>query len=88
MDASPEVIQNGAALYAWLCLSCHGVSAEAGVLPDLRFSSAETHEEFEAIVLGGTREQLGMPSFDGILTGDQVDAIQAYVLARAEAASQ
>jgi mono/diheme cytochrome c family protein len=41
------------------------------------------HDQFEAIVLGGARASLGMPSFKDLLTSDQVKAIQAYVLSRA-----
>jgi len=45
------------------------------------------HDQFEAIVLGGARASLGMPSFQKILTAAQVSAIQQFILAQsAEAA--
>jgi len=39
---------------------------------------------YEAIVIGGARARLGMPSFQDLLTRDQVRAIQAYILSRAQ----
>jgi mono/diheme cytochrome c family protein len=35
-------------------------------------------------VLGGARRQLGMPSFKDALKPDQVRAIEAYILSRAQ----
>ena len=88
MDASPAMVQEGALLYKQLCYMCHGVDAVAGVLPDLRYTTEAVHQQFETIVLDGALEPLGMPSFAGLLTSDQVKEIQAYVLSQAEAASQ
>ncbi|HUF73946.1 MAG TPA: PQQ-dependent dehydrogenase, methanol/ethanol family [Gammaproteobacteria bacterium] len=82
MDATPEIIAEGRRLYTVNCRGCHGVDAVAGPLPDLRYSTAETHAEFAAIVLG-SRAGLGMPAFGDRLNPDQVRAVQAYVLARA-----
>ena len=65
------------------CASCHGTDAVAGAMPDLRYATKAVHAQFEAIVLGGTRSSLGMPSFQKILNTDQVRAIQTYVLSRA-----
>jgi quinohemoprotein ethanol dehydrogenase len=84
MNASREMVHEGAVVYGTHCLYCHGVNAIAGALPDLRYASAEVHKEFAAIVLGGSREARGMPSFKDVLNADQVRAIQAYVLSRAE----
>jgi quinohemoprotein ethanol dehydrogenase len=64
---------------------CHGIDAvTAGVVPDLRYSSLETHAHFADIVLGGTRQHLGMASFADKLDADDVRAIQAYVIRRAQ----
>ena len=52
-------------------------------MPDLRRTMAATHATFEAIVLGGARKALGMPSFARDLTPSQVRVIQAYVLDQA-----
>ncbi len=83
-DASRETINEGRMLYDELCFGCHGVAVVAGSLPDLRYSTAAVHQQFEAIVLGGSRETLGMPSFGDVLTVEQAGAIQADVLVRAD----
>jgi quinohemoprotein ethanol dehydrogenase len=82
MDATPEMIDEGRRLYAVNCRGCHGVDAVAGPLPDLRYSTAETHGEFAAIVLG-SRAGLGMPAFGDRMNPNQIQAVQAYVLSRA-----
>jgi PQQ-dependent dehydrogenase (methanol/ethanol family) len=83
MNASPQTIQGGKLLYGAMCGYCHGADAVAGPLPDLRYASKAVHAQFEAIVLGGARASLGMPSFKDLLTPDQLRAIQAYILSRA-----
>ncbi len=81
MDASNQTLAMGEALFAKNCMVCHGAGAVgAGVLPDLRHSPREVHENFDAIVLLGAREGQAMPSFAGRLTDAEVSAIQAYVL--------
>lgn len=82
-DAAQERINEGRALYESFCSTCHGAAVVAGALPDLRYATADVHRQFEAIVLRGAREPLGMPSFGDLLSVDQVRAIQAYVLSRA-----
>jgi quinohemoprotein ethanol dehydrogenase len=82
-NASPATIKEGGALYDKYCFSCHGVAAVAGTLPDLRYATLETHRHFDAIVLRGERQSLGMPSFGDLLTVQQAHAIQSYVLSRA-----
>jgi mono/diheme cytochrome c family protein len=78
------MISEGAVLYAQQCFYCHGVGvvSSSGV-PDLRYAGAATHHEFQSIVLGGARQQFGMPSFQDALKPDQVRAIEAYILSRA-----
>ncbi len=86
MSATPATVHEGQILYGKYCWYCHGVIAVAGAsVPDLRYASAETHRQFESIVLRGAREQQGMPSFKDALNRDQVRAIQSYVLSRAAA---
>jgi mono/diheme cytochrome c family protein len=84
MDATAATIREGSVLYETFCLVCHGVNVVAGPTRDLRYSSEAVHHAFESIVLHGTMEGLGMPSFGDLLTAEQVRAIQAYVLFRAE----
>jgi PQQ-dependent dehydrogenase (methanol/ethanol family) len=87
LTASAAMIEEGRQLYAAFCFSCHGVDAVAGALPDLRYATPQVHQQFEAIVLGGARAALGMPSFGDLLSPMQASAIQAYVLDRARAAA-
>jgi quinohemoprotein ethanol dehydrogenase len=84
MNATPAMIHEGDILYSRQCFYCHGVGvvSSSGV-PDLRYASAATHHQFESIVLGGARRQMGMPSFKDVLQPDQVRAIEAYILSRA-----
>jgi len=80
----PEAAGRGSALFQRYCLMCHGVLAiGAGVNPDLRYASAETHANFDAIVLGGVRAHKGMASFADLLSADDVRSIHAYVIRRA-----
>lgn len=88
VQATAATLTAGKRGYDKHCAGCHGGGAIAGPLPDLRYSTAETHAQLEAIVLDGARQSLGMPSFGDLLTPDDVKAIQAYILSRAEAASR
>jgi hypothetical protein len=47
VTASTATIKQGWALYERNCLGCHGVNAVAGSLPDLRYASAQVHNQFE-----------------------------------------
>jgi len=83
VTASTDTVKQGGELYDRHCMICHGLNAVAGPIPDLRYASAQTHTQFEQIVRGGMRASLGMPGFADLLSGDQVKAIQQYVLSRA-----
>ena len=81
---NPRLVHQGALLFNGNCFSCHGLNAVAGPLPDLRYSSKEVLDSFVSIVLDGARASDGMPSFKKILTPKEVDAIRAYIIARAQ----
>jgi len=88
MNATPATIHEGNILYMRHCFYCHGVGVvSSSSIPDLRYATAATHHQFESIVLGGAREQGGMPSFKDALKRDQVRAIQAYILSCAAVAA-
>jgi quinohemoprotein ethanol dehydrogenase len=87
LEASAATIRDGQELYEGLCFGCHGSGTIAGSLPDLRYSSADVHAQFEQIVLGGLREQRGMPRFDDLIDAEEVRAIQQYILSRSHATS-
>jgi quinohemoprotein ethanol dehydrogenase len=80
--ATEAQIARGAEVYAQNCALCHGPQVR-GSDRDLRFVGPEVHAEFNAIVLGGARAEKGMPSFDGLLAQDDVNAVHAYILSRA-----
>ena len=82
-------IRAGEILFTRYCFYCHGVGAvSSSSVPDLRYLTALTNQQFEAIVLGGARQGAGMPSFHDALKPDQLKTIQAYILDRAIAAKQ
>jgi len=82
LRASESEVIEGRALYANTCRSCHGEDAKGGI-KDLRYMSPETRRQFNDIVLGGIRADKGMASFKDLLTPSQVNAINAYLIARA-----
>lgn len=80
--ASAETVAKGEAAYNKTCRICHGGNLiSGGMTPDLRFMSATTHQQFEAIVLGGARADRGMASFADAVSVDDVEAIHAYIIA-------
>ena len=82
-DASQAELARGKDLYYERCVTCHGVDvASGGVLPDLRYSSAGTHAAWDAIVLGGSLLNRGMPSFGQLFSKADNDAVHAFVIER------
>ena len=74
--------QRGASLYYERCFNCHSARGEALLAgyPDLHRLSAETHDLFQSIVLGGSLASAGMASFADVLTAEDVTAIQGYLV--------
>jgi PQQ-dependent dehydrogenase (methanol/ethanol family) len=80
----PESITRGKQLYADRCLVCHGDGVVGGgVVPDLRYISAERHQAWQGIVLGGLHRDRGMVSYARVLSPEDSASIQAYVIERA-----
>jgi quinohemoprotein ethanol dehydrogenase len=80
--ASAETVAKGEVAYNKTCRICHGGNLiSGGMTPDLRFMSAATHQQFEAVVLGGARADRGMASFADVVSVDDVEAIHAYIIA-------
>ena len=83
-ETQPEQkVAEGLGLYAKTCAICHGQNAAGGV-KDLRHMTPETHAAFQDIVLGGKLKANGMEPFADVLKPDQVEAIHAYLISRAQ----
>jgi quinohemoprotein ethanol dehydrogenase len=82
LRATEDTVRKGAKLFGETCSRCHGENARGGV-KDLRFMSAEARAQFKDIVIGGIRKDKGMVGFADILTPEDADAINAYLIARA-----
>ncbi|MEH6569263.1 MAG: PQQ-dependent dehydrogenase, methanol/ethanol family [Halioglobus sp.] len=82
--ADQNVIAQGQKYYQRHCRYCHGDGLRTGNLnPDLRWSSAEIHEQWQSIVIDGSLTPLGMIGFKNYLTPDNAEAIRQYVLSEA-----
>ena len=80
INKDPEVIAYGESLYHNNCASCHGINALSNyVVPNLRYMSEQTHDEFATIVLGGSRTHKGMIGFYETLSLEDVSAIHTYL---------
>ncbi len=83
--ASEETIALGGEKYARYCSVCHGPGAVGStVLPDLRRSATLGDKRtWLAVVNEGMLKDQGMVSFAGSLTEEEMDAVRAYVIHRA-----
>jgi quinohemoprotein ethanol dehydrogenase len=84
LTADAATVAEGEVLFRNHCGVCHGLEAMGGtIIPDLRYMSEQTHEEFLAI-LAGLRSNKGMPPFiPTLLTQEQGKAIRQYIIKRA-----
>ncbi|WP_169714006.1 PQQ-dependent dehydrogenase, methanol/ethanol family [Oceanicoccus sagamiensis] len=80
---SEEDLIAGETLFENNCGFCHGISADASsVVPDLRYMSEESHQNFQAIVLAGLLTHKGMVGFYANLSPEEVDKIHGYLRQR------
>ena len=90
IEINEEAIAKGNSLYHEHCALCHRglgqLSIVATAVPDLRRMSSDTHQQFTAIVLGGSKKSFGMPSFAGTLDYESSEAIRSFVIAKAREA--
>ncbi|MEM7079418.1 MAG: c-type cytochrome [Pseudomonadota bacterium] len=86
-NAGQQQLDAGNTLYHEHCSICHrglGITTVvATATPDLRMMSTATHGAFEAIVLGGAKSALGMPSFAQDLNREEAEAIRSFVISEA-----
>jgi PQQ-dependent dehydrogenase (methanol/ethanol family) len=85
--APAAVVAAGKRLYERRCYHCHGGAViSGGEVQDLRYSPLlGDAAAFATVVHDGALAAQGMPGFGGGLSADDVDAIRAYVVARANA---
>ncbi len=82
--AAADIVAKGTGLYGQYCAVCHGENAiGGGVVPDLRASSFLGNDFFYEIVLNGAMKDAGMAAFKEVLNRDDVTAIRAYLIKRA-----
>lgn len=83
--AGAAVVARGGELYDAYCSNCHGPGAvQVGILPDLRRTPyLSTDATFDSVVLAGARQAHGMANFSSQLAVDDVHAIRAFVVLRA-----
>jgi quinohemoprotein ethanol dehydrogenase len=87
--ADAATVRRGERVYERYCSTCHGdVAVSGGVLPDLRYSSTLTNDQWFEIVLGGMLRQNGMVSFAKEISRKDAAAIRAYVIFRANQSLQ
>ncbi len=80
-EFDPARIAQGAGLYA-NCMMCHGVNGrQSNIITDLRRSPlVASAEAWRAVVHDGALlDALGMPSFAGQLTPDQIESIRHFM---------
>ncbi|HEX8829354.1 MAG TPA: cytochrome c [Xanthobacteraceae bacterium] len=76
--AEEAAADKGERLYAKYCATCHGddLQNNSGVAFDLRRLTADEHPRFVNSVQHGKN---AMPSWQGVLTSDQIDDLWAYI---------
>ncbi len=74
-----KMIAQGASDFFWQCSLCHR-NIGVGMTPNLNNLGEGKHQIFDKIVLEGLLRPNGMPTFEGILTEEQVRGIQAYLI--------
>ncbi len=84
LRASEAQVREGRRIFGETCSRCHGENAVGG-LKDLRWMTPETRRAFATIVLDSTPElrEKGMQPFRDLLGQDDVEALAAYLVARA-----
>ncbi|MDG1987754.1 MAG: PQQ-dependent dehydrogenase, methanol/ethanol family [Halieaceae bacterium] len=83
VELDPADVELGEIVYSRNCATCHGPSAKSsGLMPDLRYMSERTHQEFISIVLGGSRVHKGMIGFYEELSLQDTESVHTYLYAQ------
>lgn len=72
-----QVVEQGRELFYTYCAGCH----DGGRAPSLLPLKVRVAEEFETILMSGSRQENGMPSFKGVLSDAQTASILTYLKA-------
>jgi mono/diheme cytochrome c family protein len=80
--AQDTAAEKGAKVYDKYCATCHGddLQNNSGVAFDLRRLNADEYPRFVNSVLHGKQ---AMPSWQGVLTAEQIEQLWAYIRAHA-----
>ena len=76
--AQDGAVEKGERLYAKYCATCHGddLQNNSGVAFDLRRLTVDEHPRFVNSVQHGKN---AMPSWQGVLSSEQIDDLWAYI---------
>jgi quinohemoprotein ethanol dehydrogenase len=79
-------IKIGETAFNRTCANCHGFDAiSGGVVPDLRYSAALADPAtWKSIAYDGMLGAAGMRGYKGVFSEQEVEAIRAYVISRAQ----
>ena len=85
MTTDALTIARGEYEYHEHCQFCHGAGViGGGVIPDLRYLDEIGHKTFLGVILGGMHSEKGMASFKDVLSLEQANQIQAYIISQAK----
>jgi len=85
MKTDALTIARGEYEYHEHCQFCHGAGViGGGVIPDLRYLDEVGHKTFLGVILGGMHSEKGMASFKDVLSLEQANQIQAYIISQAK----
>jgi PQQ-dependent dehydrogenase (methanol/ethanol family) len=85
MATDALTIARGEYEYHEHCQFCHGAGViGGGVIPDLRYLDEVGHKTFLGVILGGMHSEKGMASFKDVLSLEQANQIQAYIISQAK----
>ncbi|HUI61312.1 MAG TPA: PQQ-binding-like beta-propeller repeat protein, partial [Steroidobacteraceae bacterium] len=80
IDAGPEALAHGQALFRQMCQRCHPVGGALGIYPNLWHMSQSTADLFEAIVGQGALREAGMGNFSDSVSASDIAAIKAFII--------
>ncbi|MCB0688163.1 MAG: PQQ-dependent dehydrogenase, methanol/ethanol family [Saprospiraceae bacterium] len=88
-SANKTELANGADIFNRYCSICHVLNKDGGgIIPNLTYTSADVHQNFQSIVRGGVLLSLGMPNFGDRLSEKDVNDLQKFILNSAKTISK